>query len=154
MEYALEAEGLTKIYGDFTAVNHLDLRVKQGEFMGLLGPNGSGKSTSLKMISGLIWPTSGSVRIFGTDIAHHREALSRVGCVIETPEFYMSFTPSEALQYVGRLYGLDEREIAIRSRYVLEEVKMWEWRDKPIQTFSKGLCEQFSDAVSGRHAGD
>ena len=142
MEYALEAEGLTKIYGDFTAVNHLDLRVRQGEFMGLLGPNGSGKSTSLKMISGLIWPTSGSVRIFGTDISHHREALSRVGCVIETPEFYMSFTPSEALQYVGRLYGLDEREIAIRSRDVLEEVKMWEWRDKPIQTFSKGMRQR------------
>ena len=142
MEYALEAESLTKTYGDFTAVNALNLKVKQGEFMGLLGPNGSGKSTSLKMISGLIWPTSGSVRIFGVDISKHREALSRTGCVIETPEFYMSFTPSEALQYVGRLYGLNEREIAIRSRDVLEEVKMWEWRDKPIQKFSKGMRQR------------
>ena len=68
--------------------------------------------------------------------------LSRVGCVIETPEFYMSFTPSEALQYVGRLYGLSEREIAIRSRDVLEDVKMWEWRDKPIQKFSKGMRQR------------
>ena len=148
MDYALEAESLTKIYGDFTAVNNLDLKVRQGEFMGLLGPNGSGKSTSLKMISGLIWPTSGSVKIFGIDISNHREALSRVGCVIETPEFYMSFTPSEALQYVGRLYGLDEREIAIRSRDVLEEVKIWEWRDKPIQKFSKGMRQRTVLAIS------
>ena len=94
------------------------------------------------MITGLIWPTSGTVKIFGTDISEHREALSRVGCVIETPEFYMSFTPSEALQYVGRLYGLDEREIAIRSRDVLEDVKMWEWRNKPIQKFSKGMRQR------------
>ena len=142
MELAIEAENLTKRYGDFVAVNDLELRVRHGEFMGLLGPNGSGKSTTLKMITGLIWPTSGTVRIFGTDVSQHREALSRVGCVIETPEFYMSFTPSEALQYVGRLYGLSEREIAIRSRDVLEDVKMWEWRDKPIQKFSKGMRQR------------
>ncbi|MBR7123905.1 MAG: ABC transporter ATP-binding protein [Candidatus Methanomethylophilaceae archaeon] len=142
MELAIEAENLTKRYGDFVAVNDLELNVKHGEFMGLLGPNGSGKSTTLKMITGLIWPTSGTVRIFGTDVSQHREALSRVGCVIETPEFYMSFTPSEALQYVGRLYGLSEREIAIRSRDVLEDVKMWEWRDKPIQKFSKGMRQR------------
>ena len=142
MDFAIEAENLTKRYGNFTAVNDLELKVKHGEFMGLLGPNGSGKSTTLKMITGLIWPTSGTVKIFGTDISEHREALSRVGCVIETPEFYMSFTPSEALQYVGRLYGLDEREIAIRSRDVLEDVKMWEWRNKPIQKFSKGMRQR------------
>ena len=142
MELAIEAENLTKRYGDFVAVNDLELRVRHGEFMGLLGPNGSGKSTTLKMITGLIWPTSGTGRIFGTDVSQHREALSRVGCVIETPEFYMSFTPSEALQYVGRLYGLSEREIAIRSRDVLEDVKMWEWRDKPIQKFSKGMRQR------------
>lgn len=142
MELAIEAENLTKRYGDFVAVNDLELKVRHGEFMGLLGPNGSGKSTTLKMITGLIWPTSGTVRIFGTDVSQHREALSRVGCVIETPEFYMSFTPSEALQYVGRLYGLSEREIAIRSRDVLEDVKMWEWRDKPIQKFSKGMRQR------------
>ena len=142
MELAIEAENLTKRYGDFVAVNDLELKVRHGEFMGLLGPNGSGKSTTLKMITGLIWPTSGTVRIFGTDVSQHREALSRVGCVIETPEFYMSFTPSEALQYVGRLYGLSEREIVIRSRDVLEDVKMWEWRDKPIQKFSKGMRQR------------
>lgn len=141
-EYVIEVSGLTKRFGSFTAVRDLDIKVKKGEFMGLLGPNGSGKSTALKMMTGLIWPTSGKVLINGQDIADHREALSKVGCVIETPEFYLSFTPSEALQYVGRIYGLSEREIAIRARDTLEEVRMWEWRDKPINKFSKGMRQR------------
>lgn len=139
---AIEARGLVKRFGSFTAVDDLSMNVRRGEFMGLLGPNGSGKSTTLKMITGLIWPTQGTVMINGQDISDHRTALSEVGCVIETPEFYASFTPSEALQYVGRIYGLNEREIAIRSRDVLEEVKMWEWRDKPLSKFSKGMRQR------------
>ena len=140
--YAMEVTGLTKRFGNFTAVDGLDMKIKKGEFMGLLGPNGSGKSTTLKMITGLIWPTSGTVRINGLSIADHRQALSSVGCVIETPEFYPSLTPSEAMQYVGQMYGLSEREIAVRARDVLEEVKMWEWRGKRISTFSKGMRQR------------
>lgn len=141
-DYELEAVGLTKRFGDFVSVDNLNLKVKKGEFMGLLGPNGAGKSTTLKMITGLIWPTEGTVRINGVDISQHREALSKVGCVIETPEFYPSLTPSEALQYVGQMYGLSEREIAIRARDVLEQVQMWEWRDKKIGKFSKGMRQR------------
>lgn len=141
-EYAIEARGLVKRFNGFTAVNDLDLLVERGKFMGLLGPNGAGKSTTLKMITGLISVSEGSIKIFGTDIKEHRESLSRVGCVIETPEFYMSFTPAEALQYVGRIRGMSEREIAIRSRDVLENVRMWDWRDKRISTFSKGMRQR------------
>lgn len=140
--YAIEAEGLTKKYGDFTAVEDLSIKVRKGEFMGLLGPNGAGKSTALKMMAGLIWPTAGRVLIDGVDIKKHREAMSRVGAVIETPEFYPSFTPSEAMQYTGRIYGLSEAEIAVRARDVLEEVKMWDWRNKRIGQFSKGMRQR------------
>lgn len=135
---AIEAVGLTKMYGGFAAISNIDLTVKKGEFMGLLGPNGAGKSTTLKAITGLLMPTSGSVRIDGVDIKDHRHAMEHVGCVIETPEPYPGFTPAEVLDYVGRIYGLDSREIAIRSRDVLETVRMWEWRNKTIGGSRKG----------------
>ncbi len=139
---AIEAVGLTKMYGGFAAISNIDLTVKKGEFMGLLGPNGAGKSTTLKAITGLLMPTSGSVRIDGVDIKDHRHAMEHVGCVIETPEPYPGFTPAEVLDYVGRIYGLDSREIAIRSRDVLETVRMWEWRNKTIGGFSKGMRQR------------
>lgn len=142
---AINIVGLKKTYGNFTAVDNLDLTVKKGEFMGLLGPNGSGKSTTLKCITGLIQPTSGQILINGIDCTkNHREALAHVGCVIETPEFYPQFTPAESLDYVGQMFGLNKTEIAIRARDVLEEVKMWEWRNKQIGQFSKGMRQRIA----------
>ena len=137
-----EAVGLTKMYGGFAAISNVNLTVRRGEFMGLLGPNGAGKSTTLKAITGLLMPTSGSVRIAGIDIHDHRRAMEHVGCVIETPEPYPGFTPAEIMEYVGRLYGLDSREIEIRARDVLETMRMWEWRDKKIGEFSKGMRQR------------
>ncbi len=139
---AIEVENLTKNYGDFTAISNIDLTVRKGEFMGLVGPNGAGKSTTLKAITGLLKPTSGTIRISGVDIKDHRHAMENVGCVIETPEPYPSFTPGETLEYIGRMYGMDKREISIRARDVLEEVKMWDWRNKPISGFSKGMRQR------------
>ena len=141
-ENAIEIHDLTKKFGSFTAVNELNMTVKKGEFMGLLGPNGSGKSTTLKMVTGLIWPTNGSISINGIDISDHRNALAKVGCVIETPEFYPTYTPGEAMEYTGRMYGMSDAEIEIRSREVLEDVKMWEWRNKSIRKFSKGMRQR------------
>ena len=130
------------MYGGFAAISNVNLTVRKGEFMGLLGPNGAGKSTTLKAITGLLMPTSGSVRIAGIDIHDHRRAMEHVGCVIETPEPYPGFTPAEIMEYVGRLYGLDSREIEIRARDVLETMRMWEWRDKKIGEFSKGMRQR------------
>lgn len=139
---AIEAVGLTKMYGGFAAISDVNLKVRRGEFMGLLGPNGAGKSTTLKAITGLLTPTSGTVRIDGIDIKDHRHAMEHVGCVIETPEPYPGFTPAEILQYVGKIYGLDSREIEIRSKDVLEIMRMWEWRDKKVGEFSKGMRQR------------
>lgn len=141
-ESAIEVSNLVKKYGNFTAVSDLSMDVRKGEFMGLLGPNGAGKSTTLKAITGLLTPTSGEIRIQGIDIKDHRNALAHVGSVIETPEPYGDFTPLRYLSFVGRLYGLDKEETAIRSRDVLEELKMWEWRDKKISGFSKGMKQR------------
>ena len=140
--YAIEAEHLTKVYGDFTAISDINIQVKNGDFMGLVGPNGAGKSTTLKAITGLLKPTSGTIRISGIDLKDHRHAMENVGCVIETPEPYPGFTPAEIMEYIGKIYGMDKREIAIRSRDVLESVKMWEWRNKSIGGFSKGMRQR------------
>lgn len=131
-----------KQYGSFTAVSDINLDIAQGEFMGLLGPNGAGKSTTLKAITGLLKPTSGEIRIQGIDIKDHRHAMEHVGCVIETPEAYPAYTPAELLEHVGRMYGLNKDEIRIRSRDVLEEMKMWDWRYKKIGEFSKGMRQR------------
>ena len=139
---SIEAIGLTKRYGNFVAISNINLTVRKGEFMGLLGPNGAGKSTTLKAITGLLTPTSGTVRIGGIDISDHRRAMEHVGCVIETPEPYPNFTPAEIMEYVGKLYGLNSREISIRARDALESVRMWEWRDKKIGGFSKGMRQR------------
>lgn len=139
---AIEAVGLTKMYGGFAAISNVNITVRKGEFMGLLGPNGAGKSTTLKAITGLLMPTSGTIRIAGIDIRDHRHAMEHVGCVIETPEPYPGFTPAEIMEYVGKIYGLDSREIEIRSRDVLETMRMWEWRNKPIGGFSKGMRQR------------
>lgn len=142
MTLDIEVSNLVKKYGSFTAVSDLNLQVEKGQFMGLLGPNGAGKSTTLKAVTGLLIPTSGTIKIQGIDIKDHRHAMEHVGSVIETPDPYPQFTPADLLQHVGRVYGLDRQEISIRSRDVLEETKLWDWRYKSIGGFSKGMRQR------------
>jgi ABC-2 type transport system ATP-binding protein len=141
-EKEIEVSHLVKQYGNFTAVSDISFEISKGQFMGLLGPNGAGKSTTLKAVTGLLTPTSGEIYIKGVDIKDHRHALEHVGCVIETPMPYSDFTPADLLQHVGRIYGLDKTEIAIRGRDVLEEMKLWDWRYKKIEGFSKGMKQR------------
>ena len=144
MTNAIDVTALTKTFGSFTAVSDVTMSVKRGEYMGLLGPNGAGKSTMLKVITGMIRPTSGTVSVNGIDCRRHRRAMETVGCVIETPECYPNFTPTEILGYIGRLRGLSRNETRTRIREVLEEVRMWEWRNKKIGKFSKGMKQRVS----------
>ena len=145
---SLQVMNLTKTFGSFTAVDNLSMTVKKGEFMGLLGPNGAGKSTTLKTITGLIKPTMGEIYVNGVNALKHRDAMRHVGCVIETPECYQNFSPTEMMQYVGRIHGLSNAEIKIRARDVLEEVRMWTWRDKNIGEFSKGMRQRVALAAA------
>jgi len=151
---AIRIERLTKQFGSFVAVSDVSLTVRKGEFMGLLGPNGAGKSTTLKAITGLITPTSGSIEVNGVNCMDHCNAMRSVGCVIETPECYPSCTPTEILTYVGRLHGMDKRELNDRIRGTLEEVRMLEWCDKPIGEFSKGMKQRVALAQALLHDPD
>jgi ABC-2 type transport system ATP-binding protein len=144
----LDVRGLKKSYGSFTAVSKLSMKVEKGEFMGLLGPNGSGKSTTLKCITGLTRPTEGEVYINGVDIRHHTESLKHVGCVIETPECYPHFTPAEMMGYVGRMHGMPDADIKMRAREVLDEMRIWEWRNGRVGSFSKGMKQRVALAAA------
>jgi ABC-2 type transport system ATP-binding protein len=113
---AVEVAGLTKVYGDMVAVDQLTLSVQRGEFFGFLGPNGAGKSTTIKMLSGLIQPTSGSARVAGIDVlANPIEVKRRMGILPEEVHTYERLTGFELLTFVGRLYDMDEMDIYNRA---------------------------------------
>lgn len=148
-------EGLGKEYGHFTALKSLDLTVPEGTSLGFLGPNGAGKSTTIKIMTNLIRPSRGRATLFGIDVRREpTRALTRIGAVIETPEFYGYLTSRETLAYAGRLRGMPAREIESRSEEVLREVKMKDWADHRIQEFSKGMKQRLAIAQALLHEPD
>ena len=148
-DYPIEFADRRKIYGVFTAVNGLNLKIEKNSFTGLLGPNGAGKSTSLKILTNLITATSGDVYINGVNVPQNpKEALQGVGTVVETPEFYLYLTPRETFRYMGNIFGMSRERIATETEEILEKVKMTEWADKRLGTFSKGMRQRISLGLS------
>jgi len=141
----IEIVGLRKEYGQFVAVNDLSLNIKKNSFTGFLGPNGAGKSTALKILTHLTNATKGDVFLNGVDVAQDpKKALSGVGTVVETPEFYSYLTPTETMKYIGEILGMSHEAIKSETQMILEEVKMTEWADKRIGTFSKGMRQRIA----------
>ncbi len=145
----IEFVNLRKEYGAFTAVDGLNLQIKRNSFTGLLGPNGAGKSTSLKILTNLIHATSGHAYINGNDVAADtKNALMGVGTVVETPEFYLYLTPRETFRYVGQIFGMSKESIASETDEILGKVKMTDWADKRLGTFSKGMRQRIALGLS------
>ena len=141
----IELEGLRKEYGSFTAVDGLDLKIKRNSFTGFLGPNGAGKSTTLKILTNLINATSGSAYLNGVDVVSDPSgALVGVGAVVETPEFYPYLTPRETMRYIGGIIGMSREAVASETEEILEKVKMTQWGDKKLGTFSKGMRQRIA----------
>src|SRR5579863_3018190 len=109
MSLAIETRGLTRFFDKFCAVNGIDLKVESGISYGFLGPNGAGKSTTIKMLTGLLAPSSGQISILGTDLTQNSAELKRqIGVVPEGMALFGRLTASEYLRFVGRMYGLDK----------------------------------------------
>ena len=149
---ALETEKLTKDYvtGTFgtkrqTALDHLSLKVEQGEIFGLIGPNGAGKSTTLKLLMGLIFPTAGWATILGKPIGD-RSMKARIGYLPEYPYFYDYLTGRELLAYYGQLFGLDGHERKARAEELLAQVGMMAAGDMPLGKYSKGMTQRIGIA--------
>ncbi len=146
-EVVVECRDLTKQYGSFTAVDHLNLTVRKGEVFGLLGPNGAGKTTTILMLLGLTEPTSGSVRVLGLDPA--RQPLSvkaRVGYLPDQVGFYDNLTARENLSYIAKLNGIREPEMSRRINAALDQVGLSQVADRRVKTFSRGMRQRLGVA--------
>jgi len=152
MSEAIVIENLTKYYNGFLALQNLNLSVATNENVGLLGPNGAGKSTTLKILCGLIRSSSGKAYIDGIDVAQKPEqALSRIGAIIETPEFYPFLTPHETLRYFGRLRGMRGEKMQSRIKEVIHLVGLDDWMTVKIEKFSRGMKQRLALAQTLLH---
>jgi ABC-2 type transport system ATP-binding protein len=134
---------LHKKYADFTAVDSIDLDVPHGQVFGVLGPNGAGKTTTLRMITGLLKPTSGGIYIDGHDMEEDSVAAKTVtGFIPDRPYVYDKLTAFEYLQFIGGLYQMASKRIADRMREMLELFELREWGDSLIESFSHGMKQR------------
>ena len=142
----IETDDLCKRYGAALRVSHLNLRVPEGSVYGFLGPNGAGKSTTLKMLLGLVRPTSGSIRVLGKsmDGAKRLEVLRQVGSLIESPSYYGHLTGEENLRIVQTLRDVPEKDI----REVLEIVRLEGQREKKVAHYSLGMKQRLGLAAA------
>ncbi len=134
---------LVKRYGAFTAVGGVTLGVQPGEIHGFLGPNGAGKTTTLRMIAGLLKPTSGRIVVNGHDMAADPErAKASLGFIPDRPFIYEKLTAGEFLRFHGGLYGLDGAGIADRVREMLELFELGRWEHELVESFSHGMKQR------------
>src|SRR5262245_364476 len=148
----IEAQSLSRRYGDFTAVDGISFSVKDGEILGMLGPNGAGKTTTIRMITGFLPPTSGKVTVAGKDLFESpREARRQVGYLPENVSLYPEMRVSEYLAYRGRLEGLSRAELRQAIPSVLERGLLTEVKDQIIGTLSKGYRQRVGLATAILH---
>lgn len=142
-EVIIEAEGLTKRYGNFTAVGSLDLRLEEGDVFGFLGPNGSGKSTTILMLLGLTEPTEGWARIAGFDPTRNPIAVKRmIGYLPENVGFYNDLTGRENLQYTARLNDMPREQSDERIEELMGQVELSSAKNQPVGQYSRGMRQR------------
>jgi ABC-2 type transport system ATP-binding protein len=148
----IETRNLLKKYGDKLAVNDVSFTVEAGEVFGFLGPNGAGKTTTIKVIVGLLQPTSGTVKVAGFDVqAQPLQAKAASGYVPDTPNLYAKLSGRELLRFVGDLYNLDRQQVAQRTEELLRVLDLDEAADNSIDSYSHGMQQKASLAAALMH---
>src|SRR6266478_7316128 len=149
---AVETISLVRLFGDFTAVDSINLRVARGSFFGFLGPNGAGKSTTIKMLTGLLAATSGKIYVLGRDLDDEPlEVKRRIGVVPEDLNLFERLTGAEMLAFTGRMYGLRKDEIAERLPELLDLMQLRDEPKKLIVEYSHGMKKKLSLACALIH---
>jgi len=149
---AIESQGLTKRFGDLTAVDALDLNVSKGSIFGLLGPNGSGKSTFIRMLCGVLLPSGGSATVNGFDVAKRPEDVKRsIGYMSQAFSLYRDLSPRENLEFFGGIYGLRGKELKERTAAVVDLVGLQHYLDRPAGTLSGGWKQRLALAAALIH---
>ncbi|MGB7603180.1 MAG: ABC transporter ATP-binding protein [Candidatus Sulfotelmatobacter sp.] len=145
-------QGLTRRFGDLIAVDGVELRVSPGQFFGFLGPNGAGKSTTIKMLTGLLAPSSGRIEILGLDLtAHPVEVKRQIGVVPEGMALFGRLTGSEFLNFAGRMYGLDRVTAAKRTAELLDFMQLADQPKKLVTDYSHGMQKKLAMAAAVIH---
>ena len=152
MSLVIEVRGLTKRFGSFTAVDRVSFEVQKGEILGYLGANGAGKSTTIRMLCGLLAPTSGAARVAGIDVLTEPEAVKRViGYMSQKFSLYLDLTAEENLEFFGGAYGLHGRRLRARSAQVLTEVGLLEHARTRTSDLPGGWRQRLALACSILH---
>jgi ABC-2 type transport system ATP-binding protein len=151
-ETLIETRNLVKRYGDKVAVNNVSFDVYGGEVFGFLGPNGAGKTTTIKMIVGLLQPTSGTVKVAGYDVQTQAVfAKAASGYVPDTPNLYAKLTGRELLRFVGDLYSLDRSQVARRIDELLRKFDLSAVANDTVDSYSHGMQQKASLAAALMH---
>jgi ABC-type multidrug transport system ATPase subunit len=149
-EKVIEVTGLTKKYKKLVAVNNLNLNVYKGDVFGFLGPNGAGKSTTIRMLLTLIKSTSGSIKIFNQDLKLHRKnILSRIGAIVEKPDFYLYLSAKKNLEILAKISGKEIPKSKIME--MLELVGLQKRANSKVKTFSHGMKQRLGIAQTLLH---
>jgi len=148
----ISIKNLSKKYGDFQAVRDLNLDVDAGEVFGFLGPNGAGKTTTIRVLAGLLPPTSGEVKVGGFDVlTQSLEAKAVTGFIPDTPFLFERLTGSEFLRFTGRLYGVSNTAAFSRTEEQLHFFDLEEWGDQLIESYSHGMKKRLAMAAALLH---
>lgn len=149
---AIVTEGLTRHFGELVAVHDLNLRVEPGKFFGFLGPNGAGKTTSIRMLTGILEPTSGRIRILDLDLAERPVDVKRqIGVVPENLALFDRLTGAGYLNFVGRMYGLDRKAAAERTAEALEFMQLADRPKTWVADYSHGMKKKLALAAAVIH---
>ena len=148
MEYIVQTENLSKNFGKEQAVSNINLKIRKGEIYGFLGPNGAGKTTTIRMLLGLMKPSSGTIKIFQKDVARDRiNILAKVGSLVENPSYYPHLTAYENLEALRKILGVPKSRID----EVLEIVRLKDAANKKVKGFSLGMKQRLGIAASLLH---
>ena len=152
METVLRTDKLTKRFGSLTAVDGVDLEVREGEVFGYLGPNGAGKTTTLRLLCALIAPTSGTAEVAGYRLGRDDTKIrAAVGILTEQPGLYERQSAWENLVFYATLYGLDAATARAQAERFLRLMGLWERRTEPVVTFSRGMKQKMAIARAALH---
>jgi ABC-2 type transport system ATP-binding protein len=134
---------VTKRFGEFTAVDRLNLNVSQGELFGFLGPNGAGKTTTLKMMAGVLKPTGGKIIIDNKDMSEDPlECKQVIGFIPDRPFLYEKLTGREILQFIAGIYGLSQDGLEKRMKQLFELFEIGSWKDDLVESYSHGMKQR------------
>jgi ABC-2 type transport system ATP-binding protein len=148
--YAIKVEKMEKKFGDFKALDNLDLEIRTGEVYGLLGPNGAGKTTAIKVLTGLLKKTSGNAEILGIQLPN-KDIAQRIGYMPQETALYVGLTVHQNLEFFGKLFGLDKNKILAREGELLKFIDLEKWKDELVANLSGGMKHRVSLACALIH---